>query len=178
MKRTTADLREGKPSREEFLALPRTPISLLMTGLKMENLGSVFRVADSARLERILLCDVPYTPESLRFRKAAKGSHRWVPHAAAGPLIPALEQVRAAGTSIVVLEQTHDSVPYTQAQYRFPACLVLGHEKFGVDEAALAFADLKVEIPMRGMANSLNVAVAAGILIYEMFNFWERSGHV
>lgn len=174
MKRSTEELRRGKPTREEFLTLPRHPISLVLTGLKMENLGSVFRVGDAAMIQEVLLCGVPYTPDSLRFKKAAKGTQRWVPHAVHPDVKQLLQDMKSRGVTIVALEQCEGSFDYRRAPYRFPAALVLGREREGVDEEVLDLADLKVEIPMMGMANSLNVAVAAGIMVYQMLDAWQK----
>jgi tRNA G18 (ribose-2'-O)-methylase SpoU len=175
-RRSTENLRREKVSRDEFLTLPRRPITLVLSGLKMENLGSVFRVADAARIERIVLCGVPYRPESLRFRKAAKGTYRWVPHAVAPAAPEVVRQLKDEGVFIVALEQAADSVPHHRADYRFPLALVIGREREGVDEELLALADCTIELPMAGMTNSLNVAVATGILVYRMVEFMEEHG--
>lgn len=175
-RRSTANLRAQKVSREEFMGLPRRPITLVLSGLKMENLGSVFRLADAARIERIVLCGVPYRPESLSFRQAAKGSYRWVPHSVAPSAIEVVKQLKDEGTFVVALEQAVDSLPYHRTDYRFPCALVIGREREGVDEEMLALADCTVELPMAGMTNSLNVAVATGILVYRMIEYMEESG--
>ena len=174
MKKSTSDLRASKPSREEFLALPRHPLTLVMSGLKMENLGSVFRVADAAMIERIILCGVPYTPDSLRFKKAAKGTQRWVPHEIREDLAQTVRDLKSRGVHVYALEQAEGSVSYHEADYRFPAALVLGKEREGLDDDVVSMADGILEIPMRGMANSLNVAVATGIVIYHVVNVLER----
>lgn len=174
-RRTTADLRARKWSREEFVELPRRPITLVLSGLKMENLGSVFRVADAARIERLILCGVPYTPESLRFRKAAKGTHRWVPHDVAPCPLEVVRALKDEGRTIIALEQAVDSLAYDRVEYPFPAALVIGSEREGVREELLALADLTVELPMDGMCNSLNVSVATGILVYRMVEYLEAT---
>lgn len=173
--RTTASLRAEKVSRQDFLQLPRRPITLVLSGLKMENLGSVFRTADAARIERVILCGVPYRPESLSFRQAAKGSYRWVPHAVAPSALEVVRQLKDEGVFIVALEQAVDSLPYNRAEYRWPCALVVGRERQGVDEELLELADCTVELPMAGMTNSLNVAVATGILVYRMVEQMEES---
>jgi 23S rRNA (guanosine2251-2'-O)-methyltransferase len=173
LRRTTAELRAAKWSRDEFVNLPRRPITLVLSGLKMENLGSVFRVADAARIEKLVLCGVPYTPESLRFRKAAKGTHRWVPHDIAADAVEVVRELKEQGRTIVALEQAVDAMPYDRAEYPFPVALVIGSERDGVREELLSLADVTVELPMDGMCNSLNVAVATGILVYRMVEYLE-----
>jgi len=173
MKKSTSDLREGKLGRQEFLELPRHPLTIVLSGLKMENLGSVFRVADAALVESLVLCGVPYTPDSLRFKKAAKGTQRWVPHSTRGDLLETLSELKERGVRIYALEQATGSVPYQTAHYEFPAALVLGKEREGLDERVIEMADGILELPMRGMGNSLNVSVACGIVVFHMIEQWE-----
>ena len=85
-----------------------------------------------------------------------------------------VKRLKAAGYQIVVLELAAGSVDYTRAQYRFPACLVVGNEVTGVPEKILAEADLKIKIPMLGKKESLNVATAFGVAGYEMLRRWRR----
>lgn len=79
-----------------------------------------------------------------------------------------VKELKDRGVQIVALEQTHRSISYLCAHYRFPVCLVLGHERQGVEDAVLSLADIAVDIPMHGMGNSLNVAIAFGICVYEL----------
>jgi tRNA G18 (ribose-2'-O)-methylase SpoU len=69
-----------------------------------------------------------------------------------------------------VVEHTSASVPYAQADYSFPVCLVMGNEVDGVSEEVIAEADLAVEIPMLGLKQSLNVSVAYGIVMYHILS--------
>jgi len=80
-----------------------------------------------------------------------------------------VEGERRRGRQVVAIEQAHGSLPYTRPGiYRPPLCLVLGHERGGVTPAALAAADVCVEVPVYGMANSLNVAMAFAVVAYEV----------
>lgn len=176
MRRTsTAELRRGRPSREQFARLARRPVSLVLAGLKPANLGSIFRTADAALLEHVYVCGGRFHPGSLRFRKAARGIDRWVPHTQVGDLVGLLRQLRERGVFIVALEQTAQAVEYARADARFPMALVVGSEREGVGEEALALCDAAVEIPMDGMGNSLNVAVATGIVVLHVVDQLRRT---
>ena len=83
--------------------------------------------------------------------------------APAGGLLPWL---RSAGLRIVASTPDGDSRP-AQVAFGGPVAIVLGSEERGLDEALLAAADVRVRIPMRGSADSLNVSVSAGVLLYE-----------
>ena len=80
-----------------------------------------------------------------------------------------MQRLRQRGYQIVAVEQAHDSTPYTQAGiYHPPLCLIFGHERAGITPSALDAADLCVELPVYGMANSLNVAMACALVGYEI----------
>jgi tRNA G18 (ribose-2'-O)-methylase SpoU len=84
--------------------------------------------------------------------------------------VEAVRELRVRGYQAVAVEQAHHSVPYwTAGIYRPPLCLIFGHERAGIAPAALSEADLCVEIPVFGMANSLNVAMALAVVGYEVF---------
>jgi tRNA G18 (ribose-2'-O)-methylase SpoU len=90
----------------------------------------------------------------------------WEYHEDAVALVRRLKQ---DGKQIVAVEQAHGSVSYaSEGVYRQPLCLVLGHERAGVTPPVLALADLCVEIPVYGMANSLNVAMSLSIVGFEI----------
>ncbi|MGH7043691.1 MAG: TrmH family RNA methyltransferase, partial [Acetobacteraceae bacterium] len=80
----------------------------------------------------------------------------------------AVRAAKAAGYWIAAVELTAESVPLEVMQPRFPAALVLGSESSGVSCGALAYADQTIAIPMLGMANSLNVATTAAIVLHEL----------
>jgi tRNA (guanosine-2'-O-)-methyltransferase len=86
-------------------------------------------------------------------------------------------RLRQTGYQIVAVEQAHHSTPYTRSGiYRSPLCLILGHERAGVAPAALHAADLCVELPVYGMANSLNVAMACALVGYEILRQHDAFG--
>jgi tRNA G18 (ribose-2'-O)-methylase SpoU len=136
------------------------------------NVGSIFRTADAAGVHRIHL--VGHTPAPLdRFgrvqpeiEKTSLGASTVIPWCIHADIHSAVADVRAPETSVVAVEQTAAAI--SLADYSTPASVVyiFGNEVSGVSEAALAAADTIVEIPMRGSKESLNVSVAAGIVLY------------
>lgn len=190
-KLTTAELVAAKPSLEEFRRWPRHPFSILLDDVRsLNNVGLVFRVADAVRAERLYLCGItgyPPLPEgdprppwvvdhaAKQIVKTAIRTVEYVPWEYRPDAAALVRELRAAGRQIVVLEQTTASVPYAEAAYRFPLCLVLGHERAGVHDAVLEQADLVVQIPMYGLGNSLNVAMAAAVAAYHLLQCCLRS---
>ncbi len=182
-KLTTAELVARKPSPEEFARLPRHPIFVVCDNIRsLMNVGLIFRLSDAALVRKLYLCGItgyPPVPGDTRpswiaeragrvIAKTAIHTVQYVPWEYRPDTVQVIRELKSSGTQIVVLEQTRRSVDYTCAQYRFPLCLVLGHERQGVDDEVLSLADVVVEIPMYGMGNSLNVAMAFGICVYEM----------
>ena len=182
-KLTTAEMVAQKPSPEEFARRPRHPIYVVCDNIRsLMNVGLIFRLGDAALVERLYLCGITgYPPVQNDSRppwvseragrviaKTAIHTVQYVPWEYRPDAIELVRELKDKGAQIVVLEQTTQSVNYVRAHYRFPLCLVLGHERAGVESQLLDLADVAVEIPMYGMGNSLNVAMAFGICVYEM----------
>lgn len=191
-KLTTAELVAQKPSAEEFARWPRHPIYVVCDNIRsLMNVGLIFRLCDAARIERLYLCGItgyPPTPDDDRppwvseragrvIAKTAIHTVQYVPWEYRPDATEIIRELKARGTQIVVLEQTSQSIDYTCADYQFPVCLVLGHEREGVESPLLNLADLVVEIPMYGMGNSLNVAMSFGICVYELIRCCLKEVH-
>jgi len=132
------------------------------------NVGAIFRTADGAGVDKIFLTGITGCPPHREIRKVALGAEETVSWQYERECLPLLQQLKKQGVSIVVLEMTQDSIPYDTVDYVFPLCLVVGNEYHGVSENVLREANLVVEIPMCGAKESLNVAVAFGVAIYEI----------
>lgn len=182
-KLSTEELVAGKPSGDQFARQPRNPIYVVCDNIRsLVNVGLIFRLCDAARVEKLFLCGItgyPLAPNDSRppwvsdraarqIAKTAIHTVEFVPWEYRESAIAVASELKARGVQIVVLEQTNRSVSYAHVAYRFPVCLVLGHERQGVEDALLDLADHVVEIPMHGMGNSLNVAMALGIVVYEI----------
>lgn len=165
----TSELRRGKPARTAFVAQRRNPITVVLDRVTGNyNIGAIFRLCDGFLVEQLVICGVPVELHKRKLVRAAAGTHRWVPWREAPDAASVLRQAKAAGCWIAAVELTEASVTPAAMQPRFPAVLVMGGETTGVSAEALAFADEAVAIPMLGMANSLNVATATGIVLHEL----------
>jgi 23S rRNA (guanosine2251-2'-O)-methyltransferase len=181
---TTQELIARKPDPASFAKLARAPISVVLDDVRsLANVGLIFRVCDALRVERLYLCGItghPASADDPRPRHVQDRAEReiiktavmavpfvpWEYHASAVEL---LGRLRANGCQLVAVEQAHSSVEYTTAGiYRPPLALIFGHERAGVTTAALQLADVGVEVPVFGMANSLNVAMACSVVGYEI----------
>jgi tRNA G18 (ribose-2'-O)-methylase SpoU len=113
---------------------------------------------------------VGYTahPPNAKLEKTALGTIPYVPWEHTLSVETALAQVRSENIPIIALETTDRSKPLWEVRFPLPVCLVVGNEALGVSRAALRLSDQVVEIPMLGFKNSINVAVAFGIAVYEI----------
>jgi tRNA G18 (ribose-2'-O)-methylase SpoU len=163
------ELRQSKLSRADFPAIARAPITVVLDGVSGNyNIGAIFRLCDAFLIERLVIYGVPVQLRKRRLIEAAMGAQRWVPWREEADAAVVVRGLKAAGHWIAAVELTAASVPPGGWRPRFPAVLVLGGERSGISPAVLACADQAVAIPMRGMANSLNVATAGAIMLHEL----------
>lgn len=173
-KLTYEEIQSRRPQQEEILKTPTQPITVVLDNIRsLYNVGALFRTADGIHLEKLYLCGITGTPPRNEIRKTSLGAEEAVPWVYRKNTLQAIEELRAKGYQIVVLEHTDASVDYRRATYRFPLCLVVGHEFHGIQDEVVEAADLAIEIPMRGVKQSLNVSVAFGIAIYQILSYWE-----
>ena len=155
----------------EFKATPKSPVVLVLDNVRsLHNVGAVFRTADAFALERIYLCGVTGCPPHREITKTALGSTESVAWTHTATTLEAAQQLQAAGYQLVAVEQTTGSVllPQFRPALGRPLALVLGNEVFGVDDEVLALCEAAVEIPQLGTKHSLNVSVAAGVVLWDV----------
>lgn len=137
------------------------------------NTGSILRTADASGVERVVLCGItPRPDQGSRQRRAiaktALGAEESVPWEYEADAASALQRLAAEGFQLVAVENTSDASDLFDWTPCWPVCLVFGHEKDGVSPALAQRAHTVVRIPMLGHKRSLNVATAAGIVLYEL----------
>ncbi len=154
----------------DFKATPKSPVVLVLDNVRsLHNVGAVFRTADAFALEKIYLCGVTGRPPHREITKTALGSTESVAWEYAPTTLEAARALQEQGYQLVAVEQTTTSVqlPQFRPAPGRPLALVLGNEVFGVDDAVLALCDVAVEIPQFGTKHSLNVGVAAGVVLWD-----------
>jgi tRNA G18 (ribose-2'-O)-methylase SpoU len=147
----------------------RLPAAVLLDNIRsMYNVGSFFRTSDAVGLEMLYLCGITAYPPKPAISKTALGAEdsvAWQHHADAREPLAVL---RARSYEIAVIETSLHSVDLYEWKPAFPVCIVFGHEVDGIRPELLAMADTHVRIPMVGRKHSLNVATAAGVVLYEL----------
>jgi tRNA G18 (ribose-2'-O)-methylase SpoU len=157
-----------RPDRHSFSLLDRRPIRVVLDGVKhLPNIGTMFRLCDAFRVERLYVCGYDLQPHKRTLVKAAAGTLPWVPWEASADAVDVVRASKSAGYGIAAVELGERSVPPEALQCHGPLCLVLGAERQGVSPAVLELADQCIEVPSDGMGGSINVATAAAIVLYE-----------
>jgi len=148
------------------LRLPDLPLVAVLEGVeKPGNVGAVLRSADGAGVSALIVADAQtdlYNPNAIR---ASLGTIFSVPVAAAATA-DTLAWLRRRGLAIFAA-RVDGSIPYTEADFRGPAAIVLGSEAKGLSPAWSGPDVTATGLPMAGVADSLNVSAAAAVLFYE-----------
>jgi 23S rRNA (guanosine2251-2'-O)-methyltransferase len=160
----------GRLSPGAYRAARKRPLLLVLENIRsMHNVGSIFRTADAFLVEKLCLCGFTPCPPHRDIHKTALGATETVEWEQTADPTTLLKRLRGEGYRVLALEQTEDS---TGLQSFAPLpdekiAVVLGNEVEGVSDAALACCDGSIEIPQFGSKHSLNVSVAAGLLLWE-----------
>jgi tRNA G18 (ribose-2'-O)-methylase SpoU len=145
------------------------PVTILLDNLRSAfNVGSFFRTADAASIERLLLCGISSCPPHKGVLKTALGAEETVPWEHHENSVEVALQYRERGYELAVIETGVHSVDLFDWQPHFPVCVIFGNELDGVAPELVAVCDSFVRIPMLGLKYSLNVSTAGGIVMYEL----------
>jgi tRNA G18 (ribose-2'-O)-methylase SpoU len=144
------------------------PVVAILDNLRSAyNVGSIFRTAECAHIEKLILCGITPTPPHGGIEKTALGTTKSVPWEYALSVLSTIEALKNKGYTIASLEITNQSIPVQEIKKEhFPLALIIGNEVSGVSEAALSASDLILEIPLFGKKESLNVSIAFGVAIF------------
>jgi tRNA G18 (ribose-2'-O)-methylase SpoU len=143
------------------------------------NVGAIFRTADGLGVGKIYLTgytpapyrenEAPYPTEAQKkLSKTALGAEKFVLWEKTADIFSLIADLKKQGFQIVSLELTPESADIGKFRPVFPCALIVGTETIGIEENILKLSDAIIKIPMRGRKESLNVAVAAGIAMYEI----------
>lgn len=172
---SSGELRRPKGGRGEFLALRRRPITVVLDDIRQNyNIGAIFRLCDGFLAERLVIGGARVELHKRKLVQAARGTQGWVPWGYVENAATAVAVAKAAGARVIIVEQTSAGVAPEKLTVDSPVCLVLGSERNGVSQEIVDMADASVTIPLFGMANSLNVATAAAIVLHRLCVQLER----
>lgn len=161
----------NRKSIEEFRSSEKSPFIIVLDNVRsLNNVGSIFRTADAFLVEAVWLCGITATPPHREIHKTALGATESVAWRYFADTVEAVKELKESGFVIVSVEQAEGSVsldsfvPETGKKY----ALVFGHEIRGVAGEVVNLSDACIEIPQYGTKHSFNVAVSAGIVLWEL----------
>jgi tRNA G18 (ribose-2'-O)-methylase SpoU len=132
------------------------------------NVGAFFRSGDAAGIERLHLCGYTGRPPHRGIAKTALGAEESLPWDDCADLASLIAEYRAKGWQTAAVETTPHAIDVFEWTPRFPVLLLFGNEVDGLSAPVLEASDVHVRIPMLGVKESLNVAVAGGVLLFEL----------
>lgn len=132
---------------------------------KPHNVSAIIRTADAVGVHQVHA--VWPTTRMRTLVSSAAGSNSWVSVKTHPTIGDAVGHLKAQGMQILATNLSARAVDFRELDYTRPTCVLLGQEKTGITEEALALADQDIVIPMIGMVQSLNVSVASALILYE-----------
>jgi tRNA G18 (ribose-2'-O)-methylase SpoU len=156
----------------------RHPITVILQDIRSAlNVGSVFRTSDGGLIEKLYLTGItPYPPHN-RIPKTALGSIETVPWEYNKNSIEVISTI-SKQMPIVAIEITNDAKIYSDYDFSAPTAIILGNEISGLNEETMSYCTEVVKIPMYGTKESLNVATAYGIILYEILRQYRLKGKI
>lgn len=157
-------------------SVSKVPVFSLLDNIRSTyNVGSIFRTSDGAMIEKLYLCGYTPHPPKKEILKTALGSTESVSWEYSTDARQTVLELKKKGVKICALELTDKSIPYYELNEQiFPVCLIVGNEITGVSQDLIDLCDFSIEIPQYGIKQSLNVAVAYGIAIFELRKLFNR----
>ncbi|MCX8107122.1 MAG: RNA methyltransferase [Ignavibacterium album] len=155
---------------ETISSVKKLPVYVILNSIRSNyNVGSIFRTSDGAMIEKLYLCGYTPHPPKKEILKTALGATESVNWEYVKDPLNVIKELKSKGIKICALELTENSIPYYElTKNDFPLALVVGNEISGVSQDILDHCDFSIEIPQYGIKQSLNVAVAYGIAVYEI----------
>jgi 23S rRNA (guanosine2251-2'-O)-methyltransferase len=168
MRKLTMDELERK-TVDGFKAAEKKKIIVVLDNIRsMHNVGSVFRTCDAFLIEAIYLCGYTPQPPHREINKTALGATETVQWNYYNTTTEAIQALKAKEYKIFAVEQVADSLSLENYNYESPMAVIFGNEVEGVDNTVLKLVDGCIEIPQLGMKHSLNISVAAGIVLWQL----------
>jgi 23S rRNA (guanosine2251-2'-O)-methyltransferase len=156
---------------EQYQKSDKSPFVIILDNVRSQsNIGSIFRTADAFLTRAIYLCGITAIPPHREIQKTALGATESVPWKYFPRTIDAIYDLKDDGYKIIGVEQVEGSVSLNDFKIKKNQkyALVFGHEINGVDQEIINNCDSCVEIPQFGTKHSFNIAIGAGIVLWEL----------
>ncbi len=166
-----------RKSIEDFKTATKTPIIIILDDIRsLHNIGSVFRTADSFLIEKIYLCGITAIPPNKEIHKTALGATETVTWEYAENVLEVIENLKKENVQVFAIEQVENAIYLNDFEVKKNQkyALIFGNEVFGVSQKAIEICNGTIEIPQLGTKHSLNIAVSAGIVVWDLFSKIEK----
>lgn len=167
-KQRQLDFQDERKDIAQRLALingQRFPLALLLDRItNPKNIGSIFRLADAARVAHIYLYQCEVDIKNKQLVRASRSTTKYVPFS----MVDKLSQITDLGYEVVSLEVTEKSIDYTDFVPSNKTLLIIGNENYGVSQECLNISKTAIHIPMHGINTSMNVSNATAIAVYDL----------
>lgn len=167
----------NRKSVDEFKEAEKNRIIVVLENIRsMQNVGSVFRTADAFLVEAVYLIGYTPQPPHRDIHKTALGATETVTWKYFSKTADAIAELKAAGYKLYGIEQVENSIMLNDFVWNADEkiALIFGNEAEGVEQETLRACDACIEIPQFGMKHSLNISVAAGVVLWEMVRGVEK----
>jgi tRNA G18 (ribose-2'-O)-methylase SpoU len=161
-----------RKSINDFKDAAKTPLIIILDDIRsLNNIGSVFRTSDAFLVEKIFLCGITATPPNKEIHKTALGATETVSWEYSENVLEVIEKLKSEGVKVYAIEQVESAIFLQDFEIENDQkyALVFGNEVFGVAQKAVEICNGTIEIPQLGTKHSLNIAVSAGIVIWDFF---------
>jgi tRNA G18 (ribose-2'-O)-methylase SpoU len=162
----------NRKSIDDFKEASKTPLIIVLDDIRsLNNIGSVFRTSDAFLIEKIFLCGITATPPNKEIHKTALGATETVAWEYFENAIEVINKLKSEGVKVFAIEQVESSIFLQdfEIEKNQKYALIFGNEVFGVSQKAIEICNGTIEIPQLGTKHSLNIAVSAGIVIWDLF---------
>ncbi|CAD0006042.1 RNA methyltransferase [Flavobacterium chungangense] len=162
-----------RKSIDDFKKSDKTPLILVLDDIRsLHNIGSVFRTADAFLVEKIILCGITATPPNKEIHKTALGATETVSWEHQENVLEVIENLKKENVLTLAIEQVESAIFLQdfKVEKNQKYAFVFGNEVYGVAQEAVAICDGCIEIPQLGTKHSLNIAVSAGIVVWDLFS--------
>jgi tRNA G18 (ribose-2'-O)-methylase SpoU len=161
----------GRKSVQEFKESDKFPVIVVLENIRSAyNVGSVFRTCDAFLIEAIYIIGYSAKPPHKEIKKTALGAEDTVAWKYFKTTAEAIGQLRSEGYNVYAAEQAEGSYKLNaiSIEQEEKIAVVFGNEVTGVEQSSIALCDGCIEIPQLGMKHSLNIATAAGVVLWEL----------
>ncbi|MBQ0533661.1 tRNA (guanosine(18)-2'-O)-methyltransferase TrmH [Providencia huaxiensis] len=159
----------------QMMAMRQPDLTLCLEEIhKPHNVSAIVRSADAVGIHQI---HAIWPDQQVKLSvSSAAGSNSWVKIISHASTKEAISQIKSQNMQVLATNLSEHAVDFREIDYTLPTCIMMGQEKTGISQQALALADKHIIIPMAGMVQSLNVSVASALILYEAQRQRQQAG--